>query len=98
MMDVLKPIRCLLPGYKNARPEDQIKALRETIRRVTATADGKVLINALLVDLKYFDKAESEDERVLCEYAKFFIRERLGIVNTFDLSNAILKTSESLKD
>ena len=82
--------KCVLPGYETSTPEEQIKALRKTFQRVFKSEDGKVVLNALLTDLFYFDKATSEAEKALCEYAKFLLRERLGCNKTFELTNAII--------
>jgi hypothetical protein len=81
---------CLLPGYEKATPEKQTEILTETFQRVFSTDDGKVVLNALLYDLFYFTEATTESENALNQYAKYFIKNRLGIKNTFAVSNAII--------
>lgn len=81
---------CELPGFTTASAKEQKEALQKTFRKVFKTEDGKIVFNALLKDLFYFDKATSEAEKALCEYAKFFMRERLGIKKTLDITNAFL--------
>lgn len=81
---------CELPGFETARPDEQYKALQKTFKRVFKSAEGKIVLNALLKDLFYFDAAPSDTEKVLCEYAKFFIRERLGVKKTLRITDAFL--------
>ena len=82
--------RCELPGFETARPDEQNKELQKTFKRVFQSTDGKIILNALLKDLYYFDAATSEAEKALCEYAKFLLRERLGCNKTFALTGAII--------
>ena len=82
--------KCVMPGYETSSPDEQIKALRKTFKRVFKTEDGKIVFNALLNDLFYFTEAKTEAEKALCEYAKFFLRERLGIVKTLDITDSLI--------
>lgn len=82
--------KCVLPGYETSSPEEQIKVLRETFKRVFKTEDGRIVFNALLNDLFYFTEAKTEAEKALCEYAKFFLRERLGVTKTLDITDALI--------
>ena len=81
---------CELPGFETATPEEQYKELQKTFKRVFQSADGKIVLNALLKDLFYFDVATSDANKALCEYAKFFVRERLGIKKTLAITDAFL--------
>ena len=81
---------CELPGFETARPDEQNKELQKTFKRVFQSTDGKIILNALLKDLYYFDAATSDAEKALCEYAKFFIRERLGVKKTLSITDAFL--------
>lgn len=83
--------KCVLPGYEESTAEEQNKALQKTFKRVFQTEDGKIVLNALLTDLHFFNEAKTEAETALCEYAKFLIRERLGVKKTFVISNAFLE-------
>jgi len=78
--------KCVIPGYETSSPDEQIEALRKTFKRVFKTEDGKIIFNALLNDLFYFTEAE----KALCEYAKFFLRERLGIIKTLNITNSLI--------
>ena len=82
--------RCELPGFETARPDEQNKELQKIFKRVFQSTDGKIVLNALLKDLFYFDAATSDAEKALCEYAKFFIRERLGVKKTLSITDAFL--------
>ena len=86
--------RCELPGFETARPDEQNKELQKIFKRVFQSADGKIVFNALLKDLYYFDTATSDAEKALCEYAKFFIRERLGVKKTLAITDAFLSSLE----
>lgn len=85
---------CLLPGYENADFEQQKKKLVETFRKVFSTEDGKIALNAILYDLFYFTEATTDSEQALNQYAKYFIKERLGIKNTLEISNALISIVE----
>ena len=85
---------CELPGFETAKPEEQYKELQKTFKRVFKSEDGRIVFNALLKDLFYFDAATSDAEKALCEYAKFFIRERLGIKKTLAITDAFLSNLE----
>ncbi|AAS11640.1 MULTISPECIES: hypothetical protein [Treponema] len=82
--------KCVIPGYETSSPDEQIEALRKTFKRVFKTEDGKIIFNALLNDLFYFTEAKTEAEKALCEYAKFFLRERLGIIKTLNITNSLI--------
>lgn len=86
--------RCELPGFETARADEQYEELQKTFRRVFKSADGKIVLNALLKDLYYFDAATSDAEKALCEYAKFFIRERLGVKKSLSITDAFLSNLE----
>lgn len=81
---------CELPGFETETPEKQYEELQKICKRVFKSADGKIVLNALLKDLFYFDAAASDAEKALCEYAKFFIRARLGIKKTLAITDAFL--------
>ena len=51
--------RCELPGFETAWPDEQNKELQKTFKRVFQSTDGKIILNALLKDLYYFDAATS---------------------------------------
>jgi hypothetical protein len=78
----------LTPGQKNGR-------LVETCRKVFGTPEGKIVLNMLLTDLYFFDRAGNPEEGALNNYAKFFIRERLGVGDTVLLSDFIAGTAAS---
>jgi hypothetical protein len=75
--------------------EEKNKLLVAACRRVFSTEDGKIVLNMLLTDLYYFTAAPDEGGEALNEYAKFFIRERLGVRDTVALSNAIVSEAET---
>ena len=84
--------QCVLPGYETSKPEDQILALQKTLQRVYSTDEGKIALNVLLTDLFFLEEAQTEKEKNLCEYAKYFLRERLGLDKTFVFTNKIIET------
>jgi hypothetical protein len=75
--------------------EEKNKLLVETCQRLFSTGDGRIILNMLLTDLYYFTAAPDEGGEALNEYAKFFIRERLGVRDTVALSNAIVSEAET---
>ena len=78
---------------KKLTPQEQNEQLVETCRRVFGSEDGKIVLNMLLTDHFMFECTRTEQERALNEYAKFFIRERLGVCDTKPLTDFIAETS-----
>jgi hypothetical protein len=87
--------KCILPGAEQLTAQEQHTILTDTCRRVFTSNDGKVVLNMLLTDLHFFDECRSETETALNNYAKFFIRDRLGVGNTLALSNTVLAEAET---
>lgn len=84
--------KCVLPGYEEASTEDQLYALQKVLQEVFSTEYGKIALNVLLTDLFFLEEAQTEKEKNLCEYAKYFLRERLGLDKTFVFTNKIIET------
>ena len=78
----------LLPWEKNER-------LMEKFRKVFNSEDGKIVLNALMTDLFLFEKVQTDRQNNLNDYAKFFIRNRLGISETKALTDFIAQTAAS---
>jgi hypothetical protein len=74
-------------------PAEQNERLVATCVRVFGTEEGKIVLNTLLTDLCLYEPADSKRERALNEYAKFFIRERLGVRDTKALTDYIAETA-----
>jgi len=85
------------PFWRNKKlpAEERRRLLTETCGRVFGTEDGKTVLNMLLTDLRLFESAGTEREKALNEYAKFFIRERLGVRDTKALTDFVAETSVS---
>jgi hypothetical protein len=64
-------------------------------RRAFSTEDGRIALNMLLTDLYFFKEAPGEGPAALNNYAKFFIRERLGVRGTVTLTDAIAFEAET---
>ena len=75
--------------------DEKNKELVAACRRVFSTEDGRIALNMLLNDLYFFDQAPGPEGTALTNYAKFFIRERLGVRDTVALSNAIADEAET---
>jgi hypothetical protein len=52
---------------------------RRIFRRVFLSPDGQEVLRMLLNDWSFFDLANTEQKRVLNEYAKIFLHEHLGL-------------------
>jgi hypothetical protein len=63
---------------------------RDVLLEVFGTARGAEALNIILEDLRFFHWTDSEAERALNEYAKFFVRERLGVVDTLCITEAVM--------
>lgn len=71
------------------------RKLQAVFQRVFNSEDGKIALNAILTDLRFFNEANSIEEKALNNYAKFFIRERLGLRSTKSTTDFIAETSAS---
>lgn len=78
---------------KKLSPREQNELLVGTFRRVFGTEEGKIALNTLLTDLFLFERTHTKREQALNEYAKFFIRERLGVGDTKALTDYIAETA-----
>jgi hypothetical protein len=76
-------------------PEEQNDLLVEICREVFATNAGKVVLNMLMTDLHLFEFSDGERDRYLNDYAKFFIRHRLGVRDTKNMTDFIAETAAS---
>jgi len=80
---------------KNIKPQEKNRELVLAFRKVFSTENGKIALNAILTDLHLFERVHTEKDSYLNEYAKFFIRERLGVKNTKVLTDFISETAVS---
>jgi len=78
---------------KTLTPQQQNEMLVEACRKVFGSVEGKIVLNMLLTDLFLFEDAITERDRALNEYAKFFIRERMGVRGTKSLTDFIAETA-----
>jgi hypothetical protein len=63
-------------GDANRKGAEEIQRL---FRRVFLSPDGQEVLRILLNDWSFFDVCDTEQKRVLNDYAKIFIHEKLGI-------------------
>ena len=78
---------------KKLSGKEKEELLVETCRKVFSTDDGKIVLNMLLTDLRLFMDSHTKREKILNDYAKFFVRERLGVRDTKSLTDFIAETS-----
>lgn len=81
-----------LPGYDRANTDRKKKEINRLFQSIFMTEEGKICLNILLSDLRFFRPCESVEDKALSEYAKVFLRERLGIEDTSVITEAIIKT------
>jgi hypothetical protein len=72
----------------NKKQRDKEK--RDLLLEVFGTPRGAEALNIILEDLRFFHWTDTEADRALNEYAKFFIRERLGVADTFRIAEAVM--------
>jgi len=73
--------------------QEQNEMLVETFRKVFGTDEGKIALKALLEDLRFFEACRTKRECALNDYAKFFIRERMGMGDTKGITDFIADTA-----
>jgi hypothetical protein len=76
-------------GERKERERER-RERREILLEVFGTPRGIEALNIILEDLRFFHWTDTAAERALNEYAKFFIRERLGVVDTFRIAEAVM--------
>jgi hypothetical protein len=80
---------------KNLTAQEKNEMLKETCRKVFGSDEGKIVLNMLLTDMFLFENTHTKREHVLNEYAKFFIREWMGVSGSKDLTDFIAETAAS---
>ena len=78
---------------KKLSAKEKNDMLIETCQKVFGTPEGKIVLNMLMTDLFLFEKAHNQRESFLNDYAKFFIRERLGVGDTKSITDFIIETA-----
>jgi hypothetical protein len=63
-------------GNANKKSAEEI---RRIFRRVFLSADGQEVLRILLNDWSFFDVCDTAEKRVLNDYAKIFLHEKLGL-------------------
>ena len=66
------------------------KQMTECFRRVFTSKDGRIVLQQILTDLKFFDECVTETDLALNNYAKFMIFKRLKVDNRSKITNVIL--------
>ncbi|MBO7733351.1 MAG: hypothetical protein J6S67_12375 [Methanobrevibacter sp.] len=67
------------------------KKMTEYFRRVFTSKDGRIVLQQILTDLKFFDECIDEQDRVLNNYAKFMIFKRLKVDNKSKITNLLME-------
>jgi hypothetical protein len=63
-------------GNANNKTQEEVQRI---FRRVFLSPDGQEVLRMLLNDWSCFDLCDTEQKRVLNDYAKIFLHERLGL-------------------
>jgi hypothetical protein len=63
-------------GNVNKKTPEEIRRL---FRRVFLSPDGQEVLRLLLNEWSFFDMADTEQKRILNDYAKIFLHDHLGL-------------------
>lgn len=77
-----------IPKGENAKEYNE--NVKKTFQEVFTSEKGAAVLNILLNDLHVFEEVKNEDEVSLRNYARFFLLERLGVVDSVAVTDAIL--------
>ena len=66
------------------------KRMTEYFRRVFSSKDGRIVLQQILEDLKFFSECKDDTDRVLNNYAKFMIFKRLRVDNMSKITNLLM--------
>ena len=80
-----------IPGFENEPVEKQDKELKRMFRTCFSTEEGKIVLTALLEDLCFYRECKTQEEETLNNFAKVLMSKRMGIANSFDITNCLLK-------
>ena len=80
-----------LDGNAEKTVIERDKQMTEYFRRVFSSKDGRVVLNQILVDLKFFAECTDDTDRILNNYAKFMIFKRLKVDNTKQITNMLME-------
>jgi hypothetical protein len=78
---------------KKLTEEEKNALLVETCQKVFSTEEGKIVLNMLFTDMHLFEPVVTNQAQALNDYAKFFIRERLGVRDTKLMTDFIAETA-----
>lgn len=78
--------------------KEQNYKLQEAFHKVFETPEGKIVFNALLNDLHYFDICKTEGDVALRNYATFLINQRLGVKDTLYVTNHFVLCNDYVHD
>jgi len=78
-------------GCKNQKEKEE--QINRRFRKVFSSEDGKACLTIILEDLHFFDICATTEAQALKNYATVLIKHRLGISNTLEITEAILRTN-----
>jgi hypothetical protein len=83
-------------GFNHEKDPEKVKEedLSKAFARLFRTADGRLVLTAILEDLYFFDVAENDAAKALKNYGSVLIH-RIGYRDTLRIVNAILDTPPS---
>lgn len=79
-----------LSGEREKIIIERDKKMTECYRRVFSTPDGRIVLQQILEDLKFFDECISETDVALNNFAKFMIFKRLKVDNKKKITNQFM--------
>lgn len=80
-----------LPEFRGMTPEQAAKKEQQMFREVFGSRNGQIVLTQILTDLKYFGRCNDMEATALSNYAKYLLQERIGINDTYKLTQSLLK-------
>ena len=79
-----------IPGFENETVQKQNEELQRMFLETFKGEQGRIVLTSILEDLCFFRECKTEEEHILNNFAKFLMSHRLGIANSFDITNNLL--------
>jgi hypothetical protein len=81
-------IRNLFKHCKNEK--EKAEDIHRRFQKLFSTEEGKICLTILLEDLYFFDTCATIETQALKNYGTYLIKNRLGVSDTFGITDAIL--------
>lgn len=77
--------------WAGSNDAERTEDMRKTFRRLFSSTEGKKVFNVVLNQLCYFRECTNAEEMTLNNFAKFLLREDMGITDSVHITDTLLE-------